>query len=102
MEQHESMGKGILIPADVTGVHEMFRFARSKPDWCTELGKAFTMAGYPESESCDNWGWVPEPTVVICSTFSLRAVNKELTPLIILLTRTLSSLESPVDELRLA
>ena len=41
------MGKGILIPADVTDVHiKMFRFARSKPDWCTELGKAFTMAGY--------------------------------------------------------
>ena len=43
MEQHESMGKG--IPADVTDAHKMFRFARSKPDWCTELGKAFTMAG---------------------------------------------------------
>ena len=39
MEQHESMGKG--IPADVTDAHKMFRFARSKPDWCTELGKAF-------------------------------------------------------------
>ena len=46
MEQHESMGKGILIPADVTDVHKMFQFAISKPDWCTELGKAFTMAGY--------------------------------------------------------
>ena len=45
MERHESMGKGILIPADVTDVHKMFRFARSKPDWCTELGKAFTIAG---------------------------------------------------------
>ena len=45
MEKHESMGKGILIPADVTGVHKMFRFARSKPDCCTELGKAFTIAG---------------------------------------------------------
>ena len=53
-------------------------------------------------ESCDNWGWVPEPPVVICSTLSLRAINKELTPLIILLTKTLSSVESPVDELRLA
>ena len=40
------MGKGILIPADVTDVHKMFRFARSKSDWCTELRKAFTMAGY--------------------------------------------------------
>ena len=40
------MGKGILIPADVTDVHKMFRFARSKPDWYTELGKAFTMVGY--------------------------------------------------------
>ena len=46
MEQHESMGKGILIPADVTDVHKMFRFARSKPSWCTELRKAFTMVGY--------------------------------------------------------
>ena len=46
MEQHESMGKGILIPTDVTDVDKMFRFARSKPDWRTELGKAFTMAGY--------------------------------------------------------
>ena len=46
MEQHESLGKGILIPADVTDVHKMFRVARSKPDWCTELGKAFTMARY--------------------------------------------------------
>ena len=46
MEQHESMGKGILIPTDVTDVHKMFRFARSKPDWRTKLGKAFTMAGY--------------------------------------------------------
>ena len=45
MEQHESMGKGILIPADVTDVHKMLRFARSKPDWCTELEKPFTMAG---------------------------------------------------------
>ena len=45
---------------------------------------------------------MPEPTVVICSTLSLRAVNKELTPLIILLTKTLSSIESPVDKLRLA
>ena len=40
------MGKGILIPEDVTDVHKMFRSARSKPDWFTELGKAFTMAGY--------------------------------------------------------
>ena len=46
MEHHESMGKGILIPADVTDFHKMFRFARSKPDWCTKLGKAFTMEGY--------------------------------------------------------
>ena len=45
MEQHESMGKGILIPAVVTDVHKLFQFARFKPDWCTELGKAFTMAG---------------------------------------------------------
>ena len=37
------MGKE--IPADVTDAHKMFRFTRSKPDWCTELGKAFTMAG---------------------------------------------------------
>ena len=29
------MGKG--IPADVIDDHKMFRFARSKPDWCTEL-----------------------------------------------------------------
>ena len=40
-----SLVKEALIPADVTDVHKMFRFARSKPDWCTELGKAFTMAG---------------------------------------------------------
>ena len=40
---------------------------------------------------------MPEPTVVICYTLSLRAVNKELTPLIILLTKRLSSIESPVD-----
>ena len=39
---------------------------------------------------------MPEPTVVICH-MSLRAVNKKLTPLIILLTKTLSSIESPVD-----
>ena len=43
-----------------------------------------------------------EPTVGVCSTLSLRAVNKELTPLIILLTKTLSSIESPVDELTFA
>ena len=54
------------------------------------------------TESCDNWGWVPELNVVICSTLSLRAFNKELTPLIILLIKTLSSIESPVDELRFA
>ena len=36
------MGKG--IPADLIDDHKMFRFARSEPDWCTELGKAFTMA----------------------------------------------------------
>ena len=41
----ENNKKGILIPADVTGVHKMFQFARSKPNWCTELGKAFTTVG---------------------------------------------------------
>ena len=46
MEQYESMGRGILIQADITDAHKMFRFARSKSDWYTELGKAFTMAGY--------------------------------------------------------
>ena len=48
---------------------------------------------------------MPESTVVmvICSTLSLRAdVDKELTPLIILFTKTLSLIESPVDELRRA
>ena len=35
-------------------------------------------------QSCDNWGWVAESTVGMCSTLSLRAVNKELIPLIIL------------------
>ena len=95
MEQHESMGKEILIPADVTDVHKMFRFARSKPDWC----KGVYHCGI---ESCDNLGWMPENTVVICSILPLRAVNKELTPLIILLTKALSSIESPVDELRFA
>ena len=45
MEQYELMGKGVLIPADVTYVHKMFPVARSKLDWCTELGKEFTMGG---------------------------------------------------------
>ena len=40
---------------------------------------------------------MPEPTVGICYTLFLRAVNKELTLLIILLTKRLSSIESPVD-----
>ena len=31
MEQHESIGKGILIPADVTDVHKMFRFQDPNP-----------------------------------------------------------------------
>ena len=55
-----------------------------------------------EIESYDNRGLVPEPTVVTYSTLSLRAFNQELALLIVLLTETLSSIESLVDELRFA